>query len=175
MDFKNIKFIKTVKGNKLIIGALVLGLMLLIIPWGNLTKSKDRGFSVNAGESTGSVPEFSLRDEERRLETALSKIEGAGNVSVVLTLETGSERRLATDNDSSRDTDADGSTQVREKSETVTVSNEAVTVIYVYPRYRGALVIASGSSSAVKLQITQAVSALTGLTTDRITVVKGSA
>ncbi len=169
------KFIKTVKGNKLIIGALVLGLMLLIIPWGSFTKSKTEGISVNAGESTGSVPQFSLRDEERRLETALSKIEGAGSVSVILTLETGSERRLATDNDNSRDTDADGSTQVREKSETVTVSNEAVTVIYVYPRYRGALVIASGSSPSVRLQITQAVSALTGLSTDRITVVKGRA
>ena len=37
----------------------------------------------------------------------------------------------------------------------------------------GALVIVQGDGSTLKLEITQAVSALTGLGTDRITVIRG--
>jgi len=173
MDFKDMKFFKTVKGNKLIIGALVLGLMLLIIPWGAFKTGAAGGGDLKAAESAGGPPDFDLHAEERRIEAALSKIEGAGNVTVVLTLETGAERRLAEDRDNSRSEDAGGSVQTRESSETVTLSNEAVTVIYIYPKYRGARVVASGGGASVKLQIMEAVAALTGLPTDKITVGKG--
>ena len=49
----------------------------------------------------------------------------------------------------------------------------ALTVKIAYPRYRGALVVTEGSGSSLKLAVTQAVAALTGLSTDRITVVTG--
>ena len=45
-----------------------------------------------------------------------------------------------------------------------------------YPQYRGALVVCDGGGSdSVRLQIINAVSALTGLGTDRIAVVKWGA
>ena len=62
-------------------------------------------------------------------------------------------------------------------SETVVLSGSGgdapVVVKNVSPTYRGALVVCQGGGSAeVRLAVTQAVAALTGLSADRITVVK---
>ena len=51
--------------------------------------------------------------------------------------------------------------------------DETVVVRTVYPTYRGALVVCQGGDRAeVKLAVTEAVAALTGLSADRITVAK---
>ena len=43
----------------------------------------------------------------------------------------------------------------------------------MYPEYLGALIVAEGAGNAeTKLKLTQAVAALTGLSTEKITVVK---
>ena len=115
---------------------------------------------------------FSLDAEEKRIEAALSRIEGAGNVTVVLSLEASEEREYARNLDSDRQSDED-SARREERSEVARVGEEALTVKIAYPRYRGALIVTEGSGSSMKLAITQAVAALTGLSTDRITVVTG--
>ena len=49
----------------------------------------------------------------------------------------------------------------------------AVIVRTLYPTYRGALVVCEGGDRAeVRLAVTEAVSALTGLPSDRVTVAK---
>ena len=115
---------------------------------------------------------FSLDEEEKRIEAALSRIEGAGKVTVVLSLEASEEREYARNMDSDRQSDED-SARREERSEVARVGDEALTVKIAYPRYRGALIVTEGSGSALKLALTQAVAALTGLSTDRITVVTG--
>ena len=115
---------------------------------------------------------FSLDKEERRIENALSRIEGAGKVTVVLTLEASEEKEYARNTDSDRQNQAD-SGRSEERSEIAKVGSGALTVKVSYPRYRGARVIAEGSGSALRLALTQAVASLTGLGTDRITVVTG--
>ena len=115
---------------------------------------------------------FSLEKEERRIENALSRIEGAGKVTVVLTLDASEEKEYARNTDSDRQNQAD-SGRSEERSEIAKVGSGALTVKVSYPRYRGALVIAEGSGSALRLALTQAVASLTGLGTDRITVVTG--
>ena len=50
---------------------------------------------------------------------------------------------------------------------------ETVVTGMAYPSYRGALVVCQGGDRAdVKLAVTEAVSALTGLSSDRVTVAK---
>ena len=52
-------------------------------------------------------------------------------------------------------------------------NDEVVVTRQVYPTYRGALVVCQGGDqAAVKLAVTEAVAALTGLTADCITVAK---
>ena len=51
--------------------------------------------------------------------------------------------------------------------------DEAVVVCRQYPTYRGALVVCQGGDRAeVRLAVTEAVSVLTGLSADRVTVAK---
>ena len=65
------------------------------------------------------------------------------------------------------------------KTETVVLGNgtsaEVVVTHSRYPRFVGALIVCEGGDRAdVQLRVTQAVSALTGLSSERISVVKGT-
>ncbi len=142
---------------------LILSAGLLLL----LPKRSSEGTGQQAREF-----DYSLDAEEKRIEAALSRIEGAGKVTVVLSLEASEEREYARNMDSDRQSDED-SARREERSEVARVGDEALTVKIAYPRYRGALIVTEGSGSALKLALTQAVAALTGLSTDRITVVTG--
>ena len=154
---------KRLKGRKLwLIPAFILGVLLLLLP-------------KRAAEPTAPAQqsvEFSLEAEEKRIAAALSRIEGAGNVTVVLTVDRSEEREYARNTDQDSQTEADSSRN-EARSEVAEVGDGALTVKLIYPRYRGALVVMEGDGSALRLAVTQAVSALTGLSTDKITVVRG--
>ena len=157
-------FLRALVGKKgLLLGALVLGILLLLLPRGG----------GKTGEAAAAEPSFTLEAEEARIAKALSRITGAGQVTVVLTLDTGPQREFARNTEDSRQSSG-GDSRVQSRSEVARDQDEALTVQSAYPRYRGALVIVQGDGSTLKLEITQAVSALTGLGADRITVVRGA-
>ncbi|RHR05622.1 stage III sporulation protein AG [Pseudoflavonifractor sp. AF19-9AC] len=140
-----------------------VGALLLLWPGGGETET------VSVQES-GTY--FDLEEFEARLEKALSHIEGAGEVSVVLTLESDGRQVLAQD----RDTDGAGGGT----STTVTVgrgggTEEVVPLQTFTPDFRGALVICPGGGEAqVRLRLVEAVSAVTGLGSDRISICTGN-
>ena len=123
-------------------------------------------------------PVFSVSDTEKRLEQALSKIEGAGRVEVVLTLKSDMEIILQQDSKVRQYREMeDGALTVSEnESEFETVfsggsSGEPVITKRVYPQYRGALIVCEGGRSpAVQTAVLDAVSGLTGLKTGEITI-----
>lgn len=158
-------FLGLITGKRgLLLAALGLGVLLLLLPrFGSGT--------VEAPRVT--EPPFSLEAEEARIAKALSRISGAGQVTVILTLDTGLMREYARNTEDSRQSGGSGESRTQAKSEVARDQDEALTVQYAYPRYRGALVIVQGDGSTLKLEITQAVSALTGLGADRITVIRG--
>lgn len=127
--------------------------------------------ALTAGEE-----DFSVAALEEKLSETLSKVQGAGDVTVMLTVQGGSRRVLAEDEKSARTADGRSETQ----SATVVVSGgsgggeEPVLVQQLYPRFQGALVVCSGGADAqVRLKLMEAVSALTGLGTDKISICKG--
>lgn len=140
---------------------LLAGVLLLLWPVGESTASGGDGMA--GGQTVG----FDLEALERRVETALSQVEGVGEATVVLTLATGTERVLASDRQ------LDGS---RAEETTVVVSQgsgvqEAVTLREIYPRFQGALVVCDGGeNAAVRLKVSQSVAALTGLSSDKISI-----
>lgn len=163
------------KKNKYVMAVLLVGLVLILLPTS----------STNSGKNTESIPEakteFSLDELEIRIAAALSKIEGAGKVTVVLTLKSTAEQVLAKDESESRSSSGKGDSPESsiERSSTVVIisagsSNETpVTLKYIYPEYQGALVVCEGAdNAAVRLQLVKAVSGLTGLGTDKIIVTK---
>ena len=145
---------------------ILAGLALLLLPGRKEGRVEEE---ICAEEST-------LMDTaklEERLSQLLSQVEGAGQVEVLLSPAAGQSKILARDE------------EVRERnegtetaSETVVVSRgsegeETVTLQLCAEEYRGAVVVAEGGEDpAVVLALTRAVSAVTGLGADRITVMK---
>jgi stage III sporulation protein AG len=151
---------------------LAVGLALFLIPPGG----------VEAGDSDGadaSFPvEFSLDGQEKRMSEVLSSIDGAGRVRVMLTLSAGPEQVLQKDFESSMRDTGEGLAETERRETSVIISQggssqSAVAAKYIYPKYQGALVVAEGAGSAdVRLELMRAVSGLTGLGADKITVAK---
>lgn len=117
---------------------------------------------------------FQLSSLERRMEQALSQVEGVGEVSVVLTLKETPRQVVAQDGSA-----AEGNGETRRELTTVLASGgtgvqQPVVLQQLSPAYQGALVVAQGGGDPqVRLAICQAVSALTGLGADRISVCTG--
>lgn len=154
---------------KLVLLVLAAGVLLLLWPAGDAKSAR------RAGEGQAAPgPDFDLEGLEAKLERVLSKIDGAGEVTVALTVRDGVEQVYAADESFTKD----GNGQERQR-ETVVISTgsgteEVVPVQQRYPAFQGAVVVCQGGGSAeIRLLVTQAVAALTGLGTDRISVCKG--
>ena len=115
-----------------------------------------------------------IRQEEamsisESLEQILGQIEGVGRVKVMLTQSAGEITIYQEDTDHSADT-------VREDTVLVTgESRQEMGLVrqVIPPKYQGAVVVCQGGDrAAVRLAIVDAVAAVTGLTSDRITVLK---
>ena len=110
---------------------------------------------------------------EERLEALLGRIEGAGQVSVLLTEKEGSQTLYQTDSQ----TDADDSGS-RRTDDTVLIEDENRTESGLVrqtlgPVYRGAVILCQGADDpSVKLAVVEAVRCVTGLGADQISVQK---
>ncbi len=141
---------------------MAVGAVLLLLPTGGRDSPGEEPPEQTEGAS------FDLEAFEKKLAQTLSQIEGAGETKVVLTLDGGSRQVLARNQD--RDGDGGSSNTV------VTVGKgsgqqEVVPLQTIAPQFRGALIVCPGGGSAqVRLKIIEAVSALTGLGSDRISV-----
>lgn len=150
---------------------IVIGLALLLIP------SKKAEEVPSAASPVEMDDRLFLTQIEERLQQLLGQMRGAGEVRVMLTLKTGSETRYQTDTSTVSET-KDGSERTQEEQKTVLISagsayDEAAVSAVEYPRFQGALILCQGADDpTVKLGCINAVSALTGLSSDRITVVK---
>ena len=118
---------------------------------------------------------ISVSDIQREMEEILGAMNGVGQVKVMLTLDSDGERQLAQDTQLSYSGETAAPDDYSRRSETVLADgsegDEALVVRRTYPTYRGALVVCQGGGRAdVRLAVTEAVSALTGLSTDRVTV-----
>lgn len=166
------KFIDTLKKYKYAALVLLIGLALLLFPFGE-NKEPAPEVSVEKKESTA---DYAV-EMERKLTQILMQIDGAGRVSVMLTLQTGPRTEYQIDIQTSDADDTNGR-QKTEERKTVILSkgsayDEAAVSATIYPQFQGALVVSEGAgNAAVKLNLVNAVAALTGLGTDKITVVK---
>lgn len=109
-------------------------------------------------------------DLTQQLEAILGKMEGVGSVRVLLTESASAQTIYQTDEDRGQD----GSLRV----ETVIISNEnrgeeGLVSTITPPTYLGAIVVCQGADRpAVQLSVIRAVSNVTGISSDRIVVVK---
>ena len=137
--------------NKYVLVLLTAGLLIVLLPSGSKTKE-------NVDSRNLQAPSFSIEEEESRLENQLCKIRGAGRVSVLLAVEGSVSRKLAESGEDTLVVSENGGENV-------------VDLYYVNPNYKGAVIVCDGADSAeVRFGIVEAVSAFTGLSTEKITV-----
>ncbi len=141
---------------------LLAGLFLLALPGG--------------GDVPAEIPEETASREEslqQQLEEILGQLAGAGKVRVLLTQSTGERTHFQTDEESTRRQD---STEIRQETVLTTDgSRQEIPLICRVdpPVYLGAVVLCQGADSAsVRLAVVEAVGTATGLTADKITVLK---
>ena len=148
----------------------VLGLGVLLLLW---PSGAGETKSTTSPETTA---EETMAQQQKEMERILARIEGAGELHLMLTLESDGERTLAEDTEETLGGSQDApESQSRRETVVLSVSGgeEVVVTRRESPVYRGALVVCQGADRAeVKLAVTQAVAALTGRGADRITVVK---
>lgn len=144
---------------------VLVGVLLLAWPAG---EEKEAAAQPEAGRDI-----FQVEQLEKKLEKALSQVEGAGEVTVALTVKNGTERVPLTDRSTAAGERED---RVEEKAVVVNTGSGQQTVVRLEraPVFQGAVVVSQGGDRAeVRLLLTQAVSSLTGLGADKITICKG--
>ncbi len=135
---------------------VLVGILLMMLPVGTSKKKE-----TTPEKQTVQEPAM-----ETRLANIISQIRGAGKVSVMLTIAAGEETVFQEDQ---------GSTG---QKDTVTVTdrdrNQSGLVVQILPpRYLGAVVVCQGAEDPqVRLAIAEAVSSLTGLGMDKISIVR---
>lgn len=143
--------------------ALVAAVGIVLMSW---------PFGAGGGRGsaeTAAAP--AARDLAREMEAALSVMDGVGQVRVLLTEESDGERLLAQDVSLSSRGDGDRSRSAETVLTDLGSGEGPVVTRTVYPTWRGALVVCEGGGNAsVRLAVTRAVTALTGLSADRVAV-----
>ena len=151
-----------IKEYRYVILVLVLGILLMMLPQGKTEEKKDDNVLIPETEAVETLPE--------QLEQLLSHVQGAGKVRVLLT-EAEGERVIY-------QTDGEQSSQNSTRADTVIVSDSAraesgLVQQILPPSYMGAIILCQGADSAsVRLSLIEAVSNATGLSSDRISVLK---
>lgn len=166
MDYRKIVNHLGENGKKYLIPVLILflGIILMTLPG----KEKTEAEPIQKEES-----EINQTELQDALEEILCLIQGAGKVRVLLTEAAGKRTIYQTDDD----------TQINGESENIRQDTVLLTDSHrdqvglvrqtIPPIYQGAIILCQGAdSAAVRLAIIQAVAGATGLTSDRITVLK---
>ena len=150
------------KRYRYVLVVLLAGVFLMLIPPG-----------AESRETPQTVPAIQEPPLQESLTEILGKVSGAGKVAVLLTEAAGEETVFQMNEDSAT---GEGSRDIRR--ETVLVSGsgreESGLIRQVKaPTYLGAVVVCQGAdSAAVRLAIVDAVKSATGLSSDRISVLK---
>lgn len=155
--FKIVNVLKTYKYACLI---LAVGIVLMVLP------------EMEQQSKSEPLVQEDVQTLEARMEQLLQHVNGAGKVKVLLSEKTGPVSTYQ-ENVSvfSREEESE------RKTETVLISTSdgetAIPLQTIYPTYQGAVVLAEGADRpSVKLNLVRAVSSLTGLGSDQITVIK---
>lgn len=147
---------------KYVLMVVLAGVFLMLIPGGD-TKTET---TMPAVQDTG-------QNMDERLEQILSQIQGVGKVRVLLTVSRGEQTVYIYDEDGSSSADSDSS---RREAVLITGQDRGQSGLVsqvIAPVYQGAIVVCQGGDQpGVRLQVVEAVCDATGLSADKVTVLK---
>lgn len=135
----------------------IIGIAIIVMPAEN-----------KAEPEPATNPKVIEKNIEQRMEEILSRVNGAGDVCVMLTEKNEGRVEYQTDTEEFRNGD-----QTEIRSETVFGTQDALIRSRTSPDYLGAVIVCEGGDRPeVCLELVNATCALTGLTSDKVTVLK---
>ncbi len=181
--------LENLKKDKLLI-CLLAGILLLVIAIPTGKKKEEAPKRYQGTEGSGSVSALAESEYvtylEGHLEELFTQIEGAGKVSVMVTLSSSAEKIVEKDRERQNETVTESDSQGGER--TTSSSSGTETTVYedsktdggnpyvskeMTPRVEGVVVVAPGGDDArVVKNITEAVQALFGIDTHKIRIMK---
>ena len=188
------KILSQKKFNKLIAICIILGFILLamnvLLPSTKKINTQNTSLTneanINNAEATINRQSQSKDYEENQkveLKNILKKMEGVGDVDVMISFETGEEKVPAYDKNAQKstteETDNEGGKRINNQntdgSKVVMTSNDGKNEPFILTTYKpkitGVVIVAEGAeNSKTKYQIEQAVSKLYNLTLDKVNV-----
>jgi len=191
---EKLKKIKHLKKDQLVI-LLLFGILLVVIAIPSEPKKKDKAFGENAAEeealseealSSGTEEASYEKKQEKRLKEALQRVEGVGQVEVMITLKVSSEKVVEKDTPSTSQTveeedSGGGKRSTRDESwseatvyrELEDGSRTPYVVKELEPQVEGVIVIAEGGGNPlVRQNILEAVQALFPVEAHKIKIMK---
>ncbi len=171
------------KNNKIAIGLVVLAVLLVLMlninNTSGISKTTSASTTFNALEYVSSKKY--VENLEVKLVQVLSQIKGAGNVSVMITLESGPELKIATSVDERKNTTTSNSTTttsvtVVENPIIITQNGQSspLVLMEIMPVIKGVVVVAEGANNTrTKLELLEAVQALLKISNQNIQIYAG--
>jgi len=149
--------------------AVFVGLCAVLFYFVNFKTKQNVKTNDNSTTETSSAMEY-VNFLENKLSNVLSKISGAGQTQVIITLESGFAYEYATDTETK--TINSGGTETSVTTQTIIlVSSQPVVQREIYPVIKGVVVVAKGASDVnVKLNILAAVETALEVARNKITI-----
>lgn len=159
---KKINFLDKIKSNKKLQTILIIVIFLIVFAVFLLNT-----FSKKESQtSQGNAQDLYVQELEERLSNTLSKVDGAGKVSIVITVESGMETVLAMKTETIENSSGKHVTETP-----VLVNGKTVVLKEMYPKIIGVLIVAEGANNiGVMRKIQQATVSLLDINVNQIEI-----
>jgi len=166
--------IEFAKKNRYVLIVVAVGIVVIFWP-SKPVKPPVEAAVTPPTQAAGSEIDYGLDALQRELASLLGSVQGVGRVNVMLTVSGSTETVYARDGGNSTRTGQGGEVSSENTSQVAVVrgagGEQAVIVKTIYPSYTGAVVVCDGADKPeVALAITRAIMSLTGLSSDKITI-----
>lgn len=155
------KILKKYGNTKSLYIIIIIGVVLMLLSTSGEPKNDTK------------TPVYSTYSDEVRLQEILSKVKGAGNVSVMITYSGTSSYDVAYDK---KETSSNSQEQVTKSAESTAISKGGEPFIRgeVYPEVKGVIIIAGGAGDVrIKKALTDAACAALSVASYRVCVLEG--
>lgn len=172
MKAEMMHIVKKDKKKLLILAILAIAAVVLMII-GDGVADSDQSAAANSDSGASSEGEDYFEATEADLSEALAKMEGVGEVEVLISWDGDISENYAYNKESTDKTDGDGVTEKSTKDELVLIDGDSAPVSEekIYPEITGVLVVAQGAENEeVRRALQLAVSAYLSIGTNRIEI-----
>ncbi len=166
---------KTKLGKKLLLPVFLLAAGIVCLLISELPAVSETSSSKTTTEAPKSGEQEYTEQLEERLTSLISRIDGVGAVTVMVTLESSVEDVYLHNFDYGENVDSGGKSNIEQKDEYVIVDDgqaeKGIVVRVNQPKIRGvAVVCEGGGSDVIRTRVTEAVTALLDISSARVSV-----